>query len=64
MEPETSQALESAINLVAIMKAAKEPNIPDGLVYEDHLVRVEKTNGVVTLTGQPIKFPFIYGEGV
>lgn len=60
MELETIRAIEASFNIMDIMKRAKEEDVPDGVVYEDHLVRVEKVNGTVLLSGQPIKFPFIY----
>ncbi len=62
MEPETYNAIMQSINLVELMRDAKSPDIPDGPIYEDDIVRVDKKGGKVLLTGKPIKSPIIYGE--
>ena len=51
-----------SLELVWLMRKAKSPDIPDGLIYEDEIVRVDKKDGKVLLTGKPIKNPIIYGE--
>ena len=49
-----------SLELVWLMREAKSPDIPDGLIYEDEQIRVDKKDGKVLLTGKPIKNPFIY----
>jgi hypothetical protein len=44
------------------MREAKSPDIPDGTIYEDEQISVDKKNGKILLTGKPIKNPIIYGE--
>jgi hypothetical protein len=44
------------------MRDAKSEDIPDGPIYEDDIVRVDKKDGKVLLTGNPIKNPIIYKE--
>lgn len=51
-----------SLELVQLMREAKSPDIPDGPIYEDEQIRVDKKDGKVLLTGKPIKNPIIYGE--
>jgi len=60
LEPETSNVIMQSINLVELMREAKSPDIPDGIIYEDEQIRVDKKDGKVPMTGKPIKNPFIY----
>jgi hypothetical protein len=51
-----------SLELVQLMREAKSPDIPDGTIYEDEQISVDKKNGKILLTGKPIKNPIIYGE--
>jgi hypothetical protein len=51
-----------SLELVWLMRDAKSEDIPDGPIYEDDIVRVDKKDGKVLLTGNPIKNPIIYKE--
>lgn len=62
LEQETSNVIMQSINLVELMRDAKSPDIPDGPIYEDESICVDKKDGKVLLTGKPIKNPIIYKE--
>jgi hypothetical protein len=51
-----------SLELVQLMREAKSPDIPDGTIYEDEQISVDKKNGKILLTGKPIKNPIIYKE--
>jgi hypothetical protein len=48
------------LKMLTAAKAAEDPGVPDGPVYEDDLVKVEKIAGEVVITGNPLRIPFIY----
>jgi hypothetical protein len=56
MEPETLNVLEACNEIERAIRL--HPH--DGLIYEDVYVKVERKDGKVFMSGQPIREPFIY----
>ena len=50
---------------IGFVKAIRKENEigPDGIVYEDNFVIIERKNNQLIETGKPIRMPFIYAEG-
>ena len=44
------------------IEAAIAAHPQDGLVYEDDIVKVERVNGKICFSGQPLRIPFHYEE--
>jgi len=49
-----------ALRRLADMFEAIDSHPEEGLVYEDHLVRVERVAGKIVMEGKPIRVPFRY----
>lgn len=54
----TQYARNTLRKIDVLTKASTE----DGLIFEDHIVKVERKDGVVVWSGKPVAFPIIYKE--